>query len=231
MRRRNTLVCAMALVAVGSALAPSASYAAKGPRDLNCHGLVAGGVYRNVTVTPGHWCGLTFAKVTGNVVATRPTAFQMATTRVAGSVTVTGTSSFPNAAGIPGLGTANVICSSAILGNVTITDSGKKAPWDLSSTNYPVVGANISTCLSQIYVGGNVTFNDNLGAPNAVGGATVLGNLTCWGNGAFTSGVLLPFMKNGVHGKVSGQCKQYSQHGDNPKIIPGVPLWLRPKKT
>lgn len=228
-RRIAVTVVSLTAPLILSVLAPTPAHAAKKPHDLDCHGVIVGGTYRNVRVEPGHWCGLTFATVTGNVTAVRPTAFQMATTRVAGNVKVTGATSNPNASSIPGLGTANVICSSAILGDVTITGSGKNAPWDLSSTNYPVVAANISTCLAQIYVGGDVTFNDNLGAPNAVGGATILGDLTCKRNGAFTSGVVLPFMKNGVHGKVSGQCAKYSQRGDNPKIVPGVPVWLRPK--
>lgn len=228
MKKISIRSVALASLALVAAAIPAQSAAASVPRDLNCHGLIVGGTYRNVTVTPGHWCGLTFAKVTGNVVATRPTSFEMATTSVRGNVTVTGATSYPNKAGIPGLGTANVICSSVIGGNVTITGSGKNAPWDVSSTNYPTVALNISTCLSQISVGGNVIFNDNHGAPNAVGGASSKGNLTCLRNGRFTTGVVLPFMKNGVHGRVRGQCRSYSMHGKNPNIVPGAPLWLKP---
>lgn len=219
---------AIALLALIVASLPATSVAASSPKDLNCSGLVASGTYRNVIVKPGHWCALLYTTITGNIVATRPRSFEMALTSVHGNVTVTGTTSYPDKDGMPAFGTANVICSSVIGGNVTITGSGKNAPWDLSSSNYPTVALNISTCLSQISVGGSVVFNDNHGTPNAVGGASIKGNLTCLRNGPFTSGVVLPFMKNGVHGRVHGQCKPYSMHGNNPAILPGPPMWLKP---
>ena len=60
---------------------------------------------------------------------------------------------------------------------------------------------------------GNLTFDDNAGAPNEIGGADIEGSLECHGNGNFTTGVLRPYQKNQVDGTSSGQCAAFAVKG------------------
>ncbi len=181
--------------------------------------LLVGGSYGDVTVTPGHWCIVGFSTVHGNIDVTNASAFYLFTSSVAGNVTITGTTSNGNAAIAPGvaaifpaLGPANSICTSAINGSLTITGSSPTAPWNIGGTNYPPFFTN-STCALPISVQGNVTFDNNAGAPNEIGGSDIEGNLECHGNGTFTTGVLTPYHKNQVAGISSGQCAAFAVKG------------------
>ena len=181
--------------------------------------LLAGGSYGDVTVTPGHWCMVGFSSVRGNIDVTDASAFYLFTSSVAGNVTITGTTSNANMAILPGLaaivpalGPADSICTSAIGGNLTITGSSPTAPWNVGGTNYPPFFTN-STCTLPISVRGNVTFDNNAGAPNEIGGSDIEGNLECHGNGNFTTGVLTPYHKNQVAGTSSGQCAAFAVKG------------------
>ena len=205
---------------------PPADATAARPAKTTCaNELLTDRTYDDVTVAPGHWCAIGFSTVRGTINVTRATTFFLFASKVMGDVTVTGTTSHPNAAIAPGLGPASAICASALYGNLTITDSSSTAPWNISGTNYPPY-LSTSNCLSQIFVLGNVTFDNNHGSPNEIGGADIEGNLECHGNGNFTAGVLTPYQKNGVKGTTSGQCAGLAVKGDNPDIFPGPPPWL-----
>ena len=198
-----------------TAHAPSAASAQTTCADQ----LLSGGTYGDVTVTPGHWCLVGFSTVRGNVDVTRASAFYLFASSVAGNVTIAGTTSNGNAAIAPGLaaifpalGPADSICTSAINGNLTITDSSAAAPWNIGGTNYPPYFSS-SNCVLPISVRGNLTFDDNAGAPNEIGGADIEGSLECHGNGNFTTGVLRPYQKNQVDGTSSGQCAAFAVKG------------------
>ena len=214
-------------VIAGAGVLPLASPApARASARATCaNQLLIGGSYDDVTVTPGDWCAIGYATVRGSINVTGATTFFLFASRVAGNVTISGTASYPNAAVAPGAGTASSICSSAIYGNLTITDSSKKAPWNIGSTNYPPY-VNISNCLSQVFVRGNVRFDDNAAGMNEIGGADIEGSLECRSNGGFTTGVATAYQKNGVNGSSSGQCAGFAVKGDNPDIVPGPPPWL-----
>ena len=217
--------------AIGTALVTSVSpatarpLAPAAPPTTCANRQLLHGSYGDVTVTPGHWCAIGFSTVSGNVDVTGASSFFMYASRVNGNVTITGTTSHPNAAIAPGFGPASAICADAIYGNLTITGSGPNAPWNISGTNYPPV-LSTSNCLSQIFVLGNVTFDNNAGAPNEIGGADIEGNLECLGNGKFTTGIVLPYFKSGVNGTTTGQCAGFAVKGDNSNIFPGPPPWL-----
>ena len=205
--------------------APARATAAPAPPPTTCvNQVLLHGSYGDVTVTPGHWCAIGFSTVRGNIDVTGARFFFLFASGVAGNVTITGTTSNPDAA-IGHFGPASAICSSAIHGNLTISDSGPEAPWNISSTNYTAFFTD-SNCLAQDYVRGNVTFTNNAGSPNEIGGADIDGNLECHGNGSFTRGILIPFQMNGVNGTTSGQCTRFAVSGDNPYIFPGPPPWL-----
>ncbi len=217
-------------IGIAAILALSAPRSSAGGRavaaETTCaNQLLTGGSYDDVSVTPGHWCAIGFSTVDGSIDVTGATSFFLFATKVAGNVTITGTTSHPNAAIGPGTGPASAICADAIYGNLTITNSGPNAPWNISGTNYPPV-LSTSNCLSQIFVLGNVTFDNNAGGPNEIGGADIEGNLECLGDGRFTTGIGLPYFKNGVNGTASGQCAGFAVKGDNPNIFPGPPPWL-----
>lgn len=214
------------MVAVAGAAVSAGPASAAQAQDVTCADqILMGGTYHDVTVAKGHWCMVFVSTVTGDIRSMGATTFGLAGSAVGGDVTVTGTTSYPNKAALPGLGTANGICSSVIHGSVVVTGSGPDAPWNISSTNYPPF-ANFSNCLAQIHVERNVTFDDNLGGPNAIAGANIDGDLECHGNAPFTDGVLIPFMKNGVAGTSSGQCAGLAVKGENPDIVPGPPAFL-----
>jgi len=211
---------AAALLLLGTV---SPSHAQSRHSDVTCSDQIIQGVFRNVTVSPGHWCLVQHSLVTGSVTSVRASTFGLITSTVLGSVAVTHTTLHPNKAAFFGLGTANGICSSTIRGDLTITDSGPDAPWDVSSTNYPTLG-NFSTCVSQISVGGNLDFLRNHSAANQVAGAVVGGSLTCLGNRGFVGGKILPAYPNKVARTASGQCEHNSVGAHNTtKIVPGVP--------
>jgi hypothetical protein len=205
--------CLAAGVAVCLALTSPALARSAGPGGAtSCSDQTLIGRFGAVTVAPGHWCVVGFSTVHGSIDVTRASAFYLFASSVSGDVTITGTTSSANAAILPGLaaifpgiGPADSICTTSITGNLTITASGPAAPWNIGGTNYPPFLTN-STCARPISVLGNLTFDDNAGAPNEIASSDIGGNLECSGNGNFTTGVLTPYQKNRVGGTSSGQC-------------------------
>jgi len=202
-------------------VAESRSRATTAP-DVTCaNEQLFGGNYHTVTVTPGTWCLLGFSKLTGSVRATGASSFGMLASTIAGDVTITSTTSYPDATGEVFGGIADAICSSAIYGNLRITHSSPTARWNIGATNYPPF-LNFSNCISSISVGRNVVFDDNAGSPNEIGSADIEGNLECHGDGPFTAGVAEPYTKNRVDGTSTGQCAQMGVKSDNPRPSPGT---------
>jgi hypothetical protein len=183
-----------------------AARAAEPASRLCADELIFGGTFRDVTVKPGTWCLIGDATVTGAFRAAGASSIGIFSgTTIAGDVTITRTSSNPDATGETFGGSANGICTTTIGGDLTIERSGKDASWNVGSTNYPPF-VNFSNCVFSNTVRGRVRFADNAASANAIGGNEIGGDLVCERNGGFADGVVQSDTPNRVHGASRGDC-------------------------
>lgn len=233
-RRRGTAALGAAIAILGPILvletqtvvanaAPDQGGAAAAARpDVVCSDeQLFGGSYHDVTVRPGTWCLIGNATLTGSLRAVGATSLGMySNLRIVGDVTISRTTSFPSSTGQFGGGSANAICTSAIGGDLRISRSGPRAAWNIGATNYPPF-VNFSNCIFSNYVGGDVRFNQNAGAPNEIGGNELGGDLGCRHNGPFTEGVLEPYARNRIVGRSLGECREMGVKG-GAASFPGI---------
>lgn len=210
---RRVLLAVTAAVGLAGAAAPPALAA---PDRVCADELILEGTFQDVTVAPGTWCLFGHATVLGDFRAVGASSigifFQA---QIAGNVTISGTTSYPDATGETFGGSANGICTSTIKGDLTVIDGGPHAPWNVGSTNYPPY-ANFSNCVGPNVVGGTVRYERNAADVNAIGGNTIGGDLICAGNGAFTPGFVAPGTPNQVAGTSRGQCAALGTHPETP---------------
>ena len=220
----STRAVALGLAALTALLLPGAAPAAE-PADRVCSNeMILGGTFRNVAVAPGRWCLFGNAVVTGDFTAERASSVGIFfATHIMGNVVITNTSSHPDATGETFGGSANGICTSTIDGNLTVSDSGPAAPWNIGSTNYPPY-ANFSNCVGPNVIKGDVRFTANASKVNAIGANTIGGDLDCTANGGFTPGFLAPGTPNKVQGRSRGQCASL---GSNPETAASPPATAR----
>ena len=208
-RRYPRVLAATFTAAAAALLAPAAAAAAMAtsPPDRTCaNEFLFGGQYNNVLISPGTWCLIGNATIEGDLHADHATSIGIFfATTINGNVTITSTTANPDATGETFGGSANAICTSTIRGNLTITNSGPDAPWNLGSTNYPPF-VNFSNCLGSNTFGGDVRFLDNASNLNAIGGNDIDGDLVCSGNAGFATGTLQADVPNRVTGDIKGQC-------------------------
>ena len=158
-------------VYVGDADAPSnlPLHATLGaaPVDLTCANrqLNATTIAGDLTVPKGAWCDLVRVHVNGDLLLQGSTGVRIAGSTIAGDVQVVNTSAASDAMSSG----ANVICNTAVAGNLHVQNSGPASPW------------RFGRC-GPTFVGGNLLFQQNAGTGNTIANTTVSGNLECQGN-------------------------------------------------
>ena len=132
------------------------------------------------------------ATVGGNVQADKATGFAITGSTVSGSVHVTKTSGAGSVTS-PGL---NVVCDSAVLGDLSIENSSAAAPWSIGGGGCQ----SDATGGAGSVVAGDLRFDGNAAASNDVSNNMVGRNLECNRNGGVTGSANL------VAGTSTGQC-------------------------
>jgi hypothetical protein len=148
--------------------------------NLQLNATTVGG---NLTVPPGRWCDLVGVVVNGNLQVRGGSGLRLTGSTVHGNLQAQGTTGAADPLA-PG---ANVICDSAIGGNLQIQSSGSSSPWQIGGCG-------------PVTVAGNLEFHVNAGTGNTIVRTTVQGNLQCQGNHDVGGG------GNTVVGNRQGQC-------------------------
>ena len=145
--------------------------------------ILGGTVFGSLTVPAGAWCDVLFATVNGNVRLQQGSGVRIVGATIGGNLQADGT-----AAAADPLGTSeNVVCGSAIAGNLTVTGSTGDSPWTIGDC-----GGNS--------IAGNLRFLGNASTHNTISNNTVRGSLECSANGGVSGA------GNKVQGRLLGQC-------------------------
>ncbi len=146
---------------------PPPSQLPTGP-DATCQNQQLTGTYHNVRVAKNAWCDLAGATVTGDVQANRATGLGITGTTVYGDVEV----NHATGASDPSHPNANVVCASAISGDLRVHDSA--AAWSIGGAACAGVTGGPGNA-----IGDDLQFDNNAGNGSEVSANSVAGTLEC----------------------------------------------------